>query len=139
VSALAAVVALAAVAVVAAGSVVSGSVPAQAARLALAAADRGERAACAKCHEQRRCDGRRTTSGLAHEAEPTLLVLGVAGARRRARLSTNIEMGRDEAHQGDARHDPPAAMKCVRSAWPGYQCWPRKEPRQSPAPLVESC
>jgi hypothetical protein len=87
VSDLAAVVALAAVAAVAAGSVVSGSVPAQAARLALAAADRGERAACAKCHEQRRCDGRRTTSGLAHEARADLACARrQAGTRRRARL-----------------------------------------------------
>jgi hypothetical protein len=66
-SASAAVVAAAAVA---AGSVASGS---EAAGLGLGlagvAADPGERAACAKSHEKRRCDGRRITSGLAQQSD----------------------------------------------------------------------
>jgi hypothetical protein len=63
---VAAAVAAAAVVAAAAGSVASGSVPAWLALVALlarAAADPGERAACAKSHEKRRRDGRRITSG----------------------------------------------------------------------------
>jgi hypothetical protein len=60
----------AAVVAVAAGSVASGS---EAAGLGLGlagvAADPGERAACAKSHEKRRCDGRRITSGLAQQSD----------------------------------------------------------------------
>jgi hypothetical protein len=45
------------------------------------AADRGERAACAKSHEKRRCDGRRIISGLPHyQTNP---VLAVTSQRRR--------------------------------------------------------
>jgi hypothetical protein len=73
---LAAVVAAADAA--AAGAVASGSVPAwaawaawaaRAARVAGVAPDPGERAACAKSHEKRRCDGRRITSGLPKQSD----------------------------------------------------------------------
>ena len=68
--ALAAEVAAAAVAVAADVAVASFSVAALGAwaalvaRLAGVAAPPGERAACARSHEKRRCDGRRITSGL---------------------------------------------------------------------------
>jgi hypothetical protein len=39
------------------------------ARVARAAAYPGERAACAKSHEKRRCDGRRITSGLPQQSD----------------------------------------------------------------------
>jgi hypothetical protein len=55
---------LAAEGAAAAGSAASGSVAARVAPLARAAAYPGERAACAKCHVKRRCDGRRISSGL---------------------------------------------------------------------------
>jgi hypothetical protein len=58
----------AAVVAAAAGSVASGSVAAGLG-LARVAADPGERAACAKSHETRRCDGRRINSGLAQRPD----------------------------------------------------------------------
>ena len=69
---VAAAVAAAAEVAAAAGSVASGSVPAWLALVALlarAAADPGERAACAKSHEKRRCDGRRITSSLPQRSD----------------------------------------------------------------------
>jgi hypothetical protein len=64
---------LAAEVAAAAGAVVaSGSVPAWLAwlaRVARAAADPGERAACAKSHEKRRCDCRRITSSLPQRSD----------------------------------------------------------------------
>jgi hypothetical protein len=48
------------------GSVAAGSVVA---RVARAAADPGERAACAKSHEKRRCGGRRITSSLPQRSD----------------------------------------------------------------------
>jgi hypothetical protein len=61
---------LAAEVAAAAGAVVaSGSVPAWLAWLARAAADPGERAACAKSPEKRRCDCRRITSSLPQRSD----------------------------------------------------------------------
>jgi hypothetical protein len=63
---------LAAEVAAAAGAVASGSVPAWLAwlaRVARAAADPGERAACAKSHEKRRCGGRRITSSLPQRSD----------------------------------------------------------------------
>jgi hypothetical protein len=66
---------LAAEVAAAAGSVASGSAAARLAlrawlaRVARAAAYLGERAACAESHAERRCDGRRITSGLPQQSD----------------------------------------------------------------------
>jgi hypothetical protein len=64
-----AVAAAVAVAVASFSVAASGAWAALAARLAEVAAHPGERAACARSHEKRCCDGRRITSGLPQQSD----------------------------------------------------------------------